>query len=191
MRRRICSLASMLYKFTVQKFPTKLSWDILPFLHHFATLLTCDNNVDRKAKKVIAVTGSGAVEGIVPSCGELCRPVLVPAQLCRVPKLYFTENMEEVLPERPNDYLYREWTTVWPNAIAFFIWLNQRPPSDYFSCLHVHLFAHPDTFSTPGSMYNSDQHNEDGHHNHHATLYSSDYAISMTTNIHNHLAHLN
>ncbi|KAL4074783.1 hypothetical protein V8B97DRAFT_1947211 [Scleroderma yunnanense] len=96
MRRRICSLASMLYKFTVQKFPTKLSWDILPFLHHFATLLTCDNNVDRKAKKVIAVTGSGAVEGIVPSCGELCRPVLVPAQLCRVPKLYFTENMEYV-----------------------------------------------------------------------------------------------
>lgn len=58
LRKRIRTLTSLLQKFGVQKSPSKQPRDILPFLNHFTTLLTCGDKHDNQAKKAIAVTGS-------------------------------------------------------------------------------------------------------------------------------------
>ena len=57
LQRRIRGLTTLLHRFAVQKTPSKLClWH--PFLRHFTTLLTCNNEYDTEAQRVIAVTGS-------------------------------------------------------------------------------------------------------------------------------------
>ena len=54
LRQRIRTLTSLLRNFDAHKSPSRHPRDVLPFLNHFTTLLTHDN----QATKVIAVTGS-------------------------------------------------------------------------------------------------------------------------------------
>ena len=59
LEQRIRSLTGILHKFKLQKSPESgQRKNITPFLHHFATLLTCGSKYDKKAKKVVAIAGS-------------------------------------------------------------------------------------------------------------------------------------
>jgi len=56
LQRRIRGLTTILHRFAVQEWASSEFVD--PFLRHFATLLTCNEEYDTDAKRVIAVTAS-------------------------------------------------------------------------------------------------------------------------------------
>ena len=61
LQRRIRGLTSMLHRFAVQKGPSKRPRVATNFLRYFVTLLTCSEEDDTDAKRIIAATVSTGV----------------------------------------------------------------------------------------------------------------------------------
>ena len=134
--RRIRGLTTILYKFNARKLPSSQPRSAHSLLSHVATLLTCSDQCDNEAKKVISVAGS-VEPGLVVRILVVVQNAHVRSSAERIP-LKVVENRHSSLDDAGNRVMSAQ-LRVDCNALTLQQPCESRPYVSHYRCAHCSI----------------------------------------------------